>query len=248
MTGWVKVWRRLEHSDVWELPPLTTRIWIWILIHACHEPRTVYGVQLEPGELFTSYRSIAEAVRWRQNGAWVVPSSKSIRWALETLSSRQALQHGPRQHGTWVKVLHWEDYQGNTEDDQGSTNGSTHNTSTAGPRQDHGTKQELKKERSKKKESLAYTPEFEEFWKVYPRKVKKPDAMRAWANALEDFTAESICTGLHRQLAALLSSEAQYIPHPTTWLNGQRWLDETTDNDAELDLILEKNRNPRRVR
>ena len=41
---------------------------------------------------------------------------------------------------------------------------------------------------------------------------------------LESF--DGIMTGLHRQLSYYASKEQQFIPHPTTWLNQERWSDE----------------------
>ena len=70
---------------------------------------------------------------------------------------------------------------------------------------------------------------FEKFWKLYPRKVKKATAEAAWKKL--DLTPEvltSIMTALARQASSIdwLKSNGQFIPHPTTWLNGKRWEDE----------------------
>lgn len=70
---------------------------------------------------------------------------------------------------------------------------------------------------------------FAQFWKLYPRKVDKAKAEKAW-NKL-DMTSglfTEICTALAKQATSLdwLKSGGQYIPHATTWLNGRRWEDE----------------------
>lgn len=72
---------------------------------------------------------------------------------------------------------------------------------------------------------------FEKFWKLYPRKVDKAKAEKAW-NKL-DMTPvlfTEICTALAKQASSLdwLKSGGQYIPHATTWLNGRRWEDEVS--------------------
>lgn len=71
---------------------------------------------------------------------------------------------------------------------------------------------------------------FAQFWKLYPRKVDKAKAEKAW-NKLDmtpDLFAE-ICAALAKQATSLdwLKSGGQFIPHATTWLNGRRWEDET---------------------
>jgi len=89
---------------------------------------------------------------------------------------------------------------------------------------------------------------FEDFWAAYPRKVAKGNARKAFAAAMKKATIEEISAGLNKQLAALSKKERQYIPHASTWLNGERWNDEPTDNDepkrhATIDAIAFAARN-----
>jgi len=70
---------------------------------------------------------------------------------------------------------------------------------------------------------------FPKFWNLYPRKVGKANAQKAWKKLkvtpdLFTLIAESL--GRHRQSADWTKSDGQYIPHPATWLNGKRWEDE----------------------
>ena len=65
---------------------------------------------------------------------------------------------------------------------------------------------------------------FDEFWDQYPRKVAKRHAAKAYAQALaRGATPAEILTGLQRHK---FTPDPQYQPHPATWLNGDRWLDE----------------------
>jgi hypothetical protein len=74
---------------------------------------------------------------------------------------------------------------------------------------------------------------FEDFWSAYPRKIGKGNARRAFAKAMKNATIEEISSGLNRQLAALSSKEQQYIPHASTWLNGERWNDEPDQSTSK---------------
>lgn len=69
---------------------------------------------------------------------------------------------------------------------------------------------------------------FGRFWSGYPRKIGKADARKAFAKAwrkLPPMDEEPILTGgLERAKAAW--TDAQFIPHAATWLNGERWQDE----------------------
>ena len=70
---------------------------------------------------------------------------------------------------------------------------------------------------------------FDQFWKLYPRKVDKAKAQKAWdkLSMTPDLFAV-ITVALARQSTSIdwLKSGGQFIPHPTTWLNGSRWEDE----------------------
>lgn len=70
--------------------------------------------------------------------------------------------------------------------------------------------------------------DFDAFWSRYPRRVGKLAAMKAYEKALKLASHEQIMAGveLYRQHPP---SEAQYIAHPSTWLNQGRWLDEYED-------------------
>lgn len=67
---------------------------------------------------------------------------------------------------------------------------------------------------------------FDEFWFIYPRKVSKKDARRAWDRAVKVELPDVIYSGLKRQLEYLASRPIEFCPHAATWLNGERWEDE----------------------
>lgn len=78
---------------------------------------------------------------------------------------------------------------------------------------------------------------FEEFWSEYPRKVSRKAALRAFRTAvgdgrLCDSRREALFRDVMRGLRAHKRSSqwnrdgGQYIPHPSTWLNQERWNDE----------------------
>lgn len=70
---------------------------------------------------------------------------------------------------------------------------------------------------------------FDSFWKEYPNRVAKQDAVKAWKKLKVDpELLEKIMTGLSRWKASDEWSRdgGRYIPHPATWLNGRRWEDE----------------------
>lgn len=65
---------------------------------------------------------------------------------------------------------------------------------------------------------------FEEFWAWYPRKVGKAAARKAWNKRKTD--AETIIAGALRMGTDRNLPEIQFVPHPSTWLNEERWNDD----------------------
>ena len=77
--------------------------------------------------------------------------------------------------------------------------------------------------------------DFEAFWKEYPRKDGKKKAQEAWNKNKKHFPSmEYLISKLNRQKESLKwqKNNGQFIPMPTTWINGHRWLDE-----VEIDTV-----------
>lgn len=77
------------------------------------------------------------------------------------------------------------------------------------------------------KESLETS--FEKFWELYPRKVAKATARKAWAKIRpDDFLLEKILNAVEKaqKTSQWQEDEGKYIPYPATWLNREGWNDE----------------------
>jgi len=73
-----------------------------------------------------------------------------------------------------------------------------------------------------------YTPSFETFWGAYPRKVGKGKAARAWKTRKAHEHLEAILLHIQADIASEQWRDPNLIPHPTTWLNQERWDDPLT--------------------
>ena len=72
-----------------------------------------------------------------------------------------------------------------------------------------------------------YIDRFDIFWKQYPRKVAKPNALKSWLKIKpDDVVLKKMLDAINQQ--QLPSKEIQFVPHPATWLNAKRWEDEIT--------------------
>ncbi len=69
---------------------------------------------------------------------------------------------------------------------------------------------------------------FEAFWRVYPRKEARKDAVKAWNQARPSGdTQEAILDALAWQCQLKNWQESKrYIPLPASYLRGERWTDE----------------------
>jgi hypothetical protein len=74
--------------------------------------------------------------------------------------------------------------------------------------------------------------DFPEFWAAYPRKVGKGQARKAYAKAVRIAPHDEIMYGLSQQMPGMEAKETQFIPHASTWLNGERWQDEPEPCDT----------------
>ena len=76
---------------------------------------------------------------------------------------------------------------------------------------------------------------FDIFWDAYPRKEAKGAARKAWDKAVKKTSEDSILEGVMKYSSRVAGSEKKFIAHPATWLNSERWDDETADAVASED-------------
>lgn len=112
------------------------------------------------------------------------------------------------------------------------------------PKADEGKSKEIGISKGSKKVSITrrsadsdFSAGFMEFWKLYPRKVAKPTAHRAWLKTGADDSKalkDSIIADIRRRVNGEWNDkDVQYIPHPSTYLNQRRWEDEPPKPEPE---------------
>lgn len=80
---------------------------------------------------------------------------------------------------------------------------------------------------------------FDRFWAIFPRKQKKKDARKAWAELRPDAAlVRTILAAIawQRNQPAWVKDGGQYCPLPASWIRGERWEDEPfqAPDDTEL--------------
>lgn len=73
-----------------------------------------------------------------------------------------------------------------------------------------------------------YSEQFDEFWKIYPRKVSKQVAYKAYLKALKETSHEKLVESINKQIEIwkVINTPITYMPHCATWLNEHRYSDD----------------------
>lgn len=83
------------------------------------------------------------------------------------------------------------------------------------------------------------SPGFSNFWALYPKKVAKQNAVKAWGKTGADDSqslTDTILADVNRRISGeWRGKDMQYIPHPATYLNQRRWEDEMTPTKPDDD-------------
>lgn len=97
---------------------------------------------------------------------------------------------------------------------------------------------------NKRKETEIIKKQFEDFWSVYPKKVKKQKA-KEWFE--RNKPTEELFAIMLKALKQFINSKewkesnGQFIPHPTTWLNQKRWEDLSSEGGISSGINEEHN-------
>ncbi len=70
------------------------------------------------------------------------------------------------------------------------------------------------------------TVDFPTFWLLYPRRVAKKDAERAWLKMTANDRFDALVALVDWIRVWKQRGDDQFIPYPASWLNGERWTDE----------------------
>ena len=89
-------------------------------------------------------------------------------------------------------------------------------------------KEQGKEQGTRKRSASDDDPSFAEFWSAYPRKTDKGHARAAWTKAMRTVDSQTVvaAAAAFADFCVRDGTQPNYIPHPATWLNGERWSDE----------------------
>ena len=71
----------------------------------------------------------------------------------------------------------------------------------------------------------SFLNDFNLWWECVPSKIGVGRARRAFKTALKKTDLQTLIAGI-KKYAESVADNPEFIAHPATWLNGERWLDE----------------------
>lgn len=213
MKGWIKLHRSIQNHWLYQERRVFSRYeaWLDMLMMANHKDnRVVLGnefLDVQRGQFITSIRKLCDKWGW---------SKTKVTQFLKMLESDEMIVYFSDTKKTVITIGKYGFYQAG-EDNEKTEEGhieDTEETRKSTNKNDKETKKEI------------YTPQFDEFWSVYPRKVSKTDAVKAWNTLIKSGTSiDEIITATRNYATECQNKEMQFIKHAATFLKNDRWKD-----------------------
>lgn len=180
------------------------------------------------GRSFGTIRNFVRFQRPHKPSFWHPVPAKSCRGYELNPEYRRVRQNQPARHGN--------DFSGGTElprnSDElpaGIRSGDVLTDSVL-PDAQKESSEALEPPRSTKPKpclSSGLEDEFESWWLLYPRKIAKLAACKAYARSRQKVSREALALAVRRFSEICRERDPKFIPHAATWLNAERWTDET---------------------
>lgn len=237
--GYILIARKIFYSEIMSKPPLYMKLWVWMLGQANHKDRG----KIKRGQLHTSTPDMQNAMSHKVGYRVSTPTRDEIRSAYEAFMKAGMITTTKTTHGMVITICNYEEYQ-NPKNYEAHTEPPAENTTK--PQTTPHYTQECKKESksSSSKKVSGYSEDFIKFWEMYPRKVAKDDAWKAWQKNKP--VLSDILKALEWQTRSenWTDNNGKYIPYPATYLNKGQWKDEPlVQCQPQLSLIKPKDVN-----
>jgi len=207
----------------WEKPFDRGHAWEWLIFEACgkkegREVQRNFGgkirmIREEYGQVTHSERFIAEAWGWtRQRVSTFLRQLSNTKNAMIAQNVSQQISQ--------ITICNFEDYQRPKASKYSSSKPAV-SQQQASSKPNYIT--------VKRNNDITYTVAFENFWKLYPKKLGKGKAFEKWKslkierNGLLEKVMDSVVNEVPLRA---VRGEVRYVQNPATWLNASGWEDE----------------------
>jgi hypothetical protein len=228
MEGWIRLHRKIRNSLVFNDPNLL-RLWIICLLEVAHKEHKQHVgnqlVVLKPGDFLTGRFALANMYNYG-----LKPSEQkkplTIWRMLERLCMLECLCIKSNNKFSVVTITNWHIYQSadaemisiennkrTTKEQQKITNNNDNN---------------VKNGKNLKRNNVEYSSDFINFWELYPKRVGKMDAYKAWKQLINDGVSQELlmkCVSNYSTYCSANNVDNLYIKHPLTFLSSERFMD-----------------------
>ena len=197
---WKKTWFR-------QLSPIHKCFWLYLCDNCDHAG--IWEVDFELAAIFIKSELDVDGIK-KEFGKQFEEIDGGKKWFIKDFIDFQYGELNPdnRAHNSVLQVLNrYGAYKGLTRPMEG--------------RKD--------KDKDKDKDRNREVAKFDNFWQLYPKKLAKQDAVKAWDKIqLTDDLFQKIIQAVtvHKLSADWKKENGKFIPYPATWLNASRWEDE----------------------
>ena len=219
MSGWVKLYRKWLESPLAQ-DANANLVFMHLLVNARREPKIDkrYGYTVGVGEWDVTLKQLAETT-----GITV----KAARGAVDRLVKYETIEKGHTARHT-TGILRLCNYAAYQSGDVGQGHAEGHSEGTPRAHQGHSHKNDKKVENGEKKNTPAlFSAEkklpFEPWYQKYPRKVKKPTALKAWDKLTTE--QQQLAMGCVDAYRISRLHDIQHTPHPASYLNAHQFND-----------------------
>ena len=224
--GFILLHRKITEWE-WYQNPNTFRVFLHCLLMANFTDGRFEGKEIKRGQFVTSLPSLSDQTSL---------SIRQVRVALDHLIMTGELTNKSYTKYRVITVVKYDQYQSNDRqiDSQMTDKRQTNDSQMTDKRQQYNNNNNINNINKGTNNLSCPTDEdawFEEFWRTYPRREAKKNALAAWKKLKVN---PEMMSGIMAALRKQTGSEqwtregGRYIPLPATWLNGRRWEDEIT--------------------
>lgn len=218
--GFIQLHRKIVEWE-WYANTNTFRVFLHCLLMANFTDGRFEGVEVKRGQFVTSLPNLAKQT---------LLSIQQVRTALDHLKLTGEITDKAYAKFRVITVVKYDMYQ----QDNRQNNSQSTGYQQASNRQSTGNQQQYNNDNNNNKGIMEKGNNnisclFDEFWKSYPRKESKPKARTAFEKIKPD---EELLRKMLDSIERWKKTDqwqedgGRYIPHPSTWLNQQRWEDE----------------------
>ena len=156
MNGWIKLHRTMFDNPVIIQSPARITVWLYLLTHATPKSYNAYfggkEITLQPGQLITSRKSIANCVN---SGI----SDSSVERALKAFERAHQIEQQTSNKNRLVTLLNWDKYQTSEQQNEQQTDNKR---TTSGQQADTNGEYKKRENLHRRKSSTIHNPEIVE--------------------------------------------------------------------------------------